>query len=154
MLAGWALFAACHAVAGGVDVADETLFAADFAPVGWLAALVTLGVPLLTVLISLAALRGAVHDPLRSVRQAAPVRRRLWPRLVPLVLGVAGAVFPWPMVDSSNLVRVAGPVIAVALGLLAVTLLLPWIVETVARRWHGGPAVSYTHLTLPTNREV
>ncbi|MEU6133166.1 FtsX-like permease family protein, partial [Saccharopolyspora sp. NPDC047091] len=155
VLAGWALFITCHVVADRVDVADESMFTADLAPAWWAAVLITLGVPLTTVLISLAALRGAVHDPLRSVRQATPIRRRLWPRLVPLVLGLAGAVFPWPQVYSSNAVRLAIPAGSVALVLVSVPLLLSWIVETVARRWHGGPvawqlALRRLHLTSGT----
>ncbi|MCA1195269.1 ABC transporter permease [Saccharopolyspora sp. 6V] len=154
VLAGWVLFAVCHWAVDRLEVAGFSAFVDDFTPVWWLAALITAGVPLTTVLIALAALRGAVGDPLGAVRQAMPRRRRLWPRLVPLVLGMVGVTVPWTEIGSSDL-RISIPVFAVALVLLSVPLLLPWIVENVARRWHTGPlawqlALRRLHLTSGT----
>ncbi|MEU6133165.1 FtsX-like permease family protein [Saccharopolyspora sp. NPDC047091] len=154
VLAGWALFAACHVVADRVEVAGASVFVGDFTPVWWLAVLITLGVPLTTVLISLVVLRGAVGDPLGWVRRAVPGGRRLWPRLVPLVLGLAGMVVPWSEWGTSDL-RAAVPITSVALVLVSVPLLLPWIVETAARRVRGGPvawqlALRRLHLTSGT----
>ncbi|WP_258341083.1 ABC transporter permease [Saccharopolyspora gregorii] len=139
VLAGWALFLAGHLAFSRFETSFVSVFVSDITPVWWPAVLITAGVPALTVLISLAALRGAVHDPLRSVRQATPIRRRLWPGAAALVLGIAGLVVSrMPLGWDSN-VWGALVVLAVALVLLSVPLLLPWIVENVARRGHAGP---------------
>ncbi|MFR9729777.1 FtsX-like permease family protein [Saccharopolyspora sp. MS10] len=155
VVAGWALFLGLRAGAEGFGSGQGSVFTSDLNPVWWMAVLITLGVPVLTVFISLVVLRGAVRDPLRSVRRGSPVRRRLWPRCVPLVLGACGiAAGAWAA-------RLQGSafayqlIVSVSLMLLSVPLLLPWLLDELARRTRGGPvawqlALRRLHITSGT----
>ncbi|GAA3358864.1 FtsX-like permease family protein [Saccharopolyspora gregorii] len=154
VLAGWGLFGAAHLALSRFETSSGAVFVADLTPMWWPAAAVTLGVPAATVLISLVALRGAVHDPLRSVRQATPIRRRLWPRCVPLVVGVLGVATARLQSWSTDW-WMAWLVVSIVLILLSVPLLLPWGVASLAERVRGGPvawqlALRRLHLTSGT----
>ncbi|WP_243787659.1 FtsX-like permease family protein [Saccharopolyspora gloriosae] len=139
VVAGWAMFLSARAIAGSMDVVTELITVTDITPVWWMAVLITLGVPVVTVLVSLASLRGAVREPLRWVRQGLPVRRRLWVRCVPLVAGVAGVLATRAMPWNDQDIVVYGLVGSISLILVSVPLLLPWTLDALAQRSRGGP---------------
>lgn len=139
VLAGWAMFLGARALVGNMEFAAAVVAPQDFSPVWWIGVLISVGVPVMTVILSLASLRGAVHDPLRWVRQALPVRRRLWVRCVPLVVGVAGIGLSSAMRWSDDGLFIYVLVGAVTLILVSVPLLLPWAVDALARSSRGGP---------------
>ncbi|MEU4199784.1 ABC transporter permease [Streptomyces sp. NPDC026294] len=123
-----------------VTLWDINVFPSDITPDPVLAALIAVLVPSAAVLVTLFAQRGVTVEPLGVVRSRPPVRRRLWWRpLVPL----AGAGLLVSVsrdvegVDSPlNTIRLAT---GATLLLLGVTALLPWLVDAVVRRLHGGP---------------
>ncbi|MEU6133163.1 FtsX-like permease family protein [Saccharopolyspora sp. NPDC047091] len=155
VLAGWALFGGAHLALSRFETSFVAVFVADLTPVWWIAVLITIGVPALTVLISLAALRGAVHDPLGSVRRDGVPRRRLWPRTASMALGIAGLGASRLPLDLDTTAWTALIVVSVALMLLSVPLMLPWVVETATRNAGRGPlawqlALRRLHLTSGT----
>ncbi|MEU1125982.1 FtsX-like permease family protein [Streptomyces sp. NPDC005899] len=138
LLVGGALFLAGRRFAGSVEVWNHSAFPSDLVPAAWTATLIVLAVPLAAVLVTLAAMRSVVVEPLGVVRNAGGRERRLWWRLpVPAaglaVLGVTGRVDESTTVDPYPIA--AGAVLV----LLGLALLLPWFVEAVVGRLRGGP---------------
>lgn len=139
LAAGIGIFALARPLAGSVRVWDLSAFPSDVVPVPLLAGLILLAVPVASVAVTLFAMRAVTVEPLGVVRRSVPRRRRLWWRLLmlPAGLGVLLAtgtvgettdvVEPWPIAGGTLLV------------LVSLTALLPWLVETVVRRLHGGP---------------
>ncbi|GGV79856.1 MULTISPECIES: ABC transporter permease [Streptomyces] len=139
LVAGALLFLVGRQVAGGVEVADVSVFPDYLDPSPGLVALVAVAVPVTSVLVTLMAMRGVVIEPLGVVRTTKPARRRLWWRLLMPVVGLALLL---PMVGQGrdhggfNRVMVIGGVLLLLIG---VTALLPWVVETVVARLGRGP---------------
>jgi hypothetical protein len=131
VLAGGVLFLAARGLARHVTVYDISVFPGDVRPAPALAALVALAVPLTAVAATAVALRPVVLDPLEVVRRAAPRRRRLGWRLVPVALGAALLAG----LHSTEELRAAAAVILLLAG---VATLLPWVVEAAVRRLGGG----------------
>ncbi|MFE3515041.1 ABC transporter permease [Streptomyces sp. NPDC059166] len=138
LLAGVALFLVGRRFVGHVEVWDYSAFPSDMRPAPLTAALIAVAVPLSAVLVTLVAMRAVAVEPLGVTREASSRRRRLWWRLpVPLLgfavlaltgrVGVLGAADPLPVAAGAILV------------LLGLALLLPWLVEAVVKRLHGGP---------------
>ncbi|MGW0516705.1 FtsX-like permease family protein [Crossiella sp. NPDC003009] len=141
VLLGWLLFLLGRQLVELVEVFGVSVFAVDVRPSPWLAALIVLGVPVLAVAVSMATLRNTLVDPLGSVRQAKPVRRRLIWRLVPLVLGFAllatqtGHLATGRGFSDWSMTMIAAGVV---LLLLSIPMLLPWVVEKLVARGSGG----------------
>ncbi|WP_399935036.1 FtsX-like permease family protein [Streptomyces kanamyceticus] len=136
---GFGLFAGGRRLVGTVELWRISVFASDVAPDPVLAALITAGVPVLAVAVTLFALRTVAVEPLGVVRHAGTVKRRLWWRLL---LPAAGATLLFPMIDGLDPeTRVNEPKIAAGTVLLlaGVTALLPSAVEAVVGRLRGGP---------------
>lgn len=140
VLVGLAFFLAARQFVDDVDLGIPTrFFPSDFAVNPGLAALVAFAVPVAAILVTLFAMRGVVVEPLGVVRAAKAAKRRLWWRLV---LPLGGLAMLYPMVgqggDNGEFSEwmVTGGVILLLVG---VTALLPWLVEMVVRRLHGGP---------------
>ncbi|MFE9402700.1 FtsX-like permease family protein [Streptomyces sp. NPDC006530] len=128
-------------------------FPADLRPLPWLALVVAVTVPALAVVVTLAALRSVVIEPLGVVRGGRTRRRRLWWRLAMPGVGVALLfVSQNPELRTASL-SVAPPPIAVqlmdaaaplsiatgaTLVLAGLVSLLPWLVEAVVGRLRGG----------------
>ncbi|MFD8495349.1 FtsX-like permease family protein [Amycolatopsis sp. NPDC059657] len=137
---GTAAFLALRGLTPSVRVRDGSLFAADVVPPWPLVVVIVLAVPALSVASALVALRGTAIEPLGVVRRAKPVRRRLWWRLLPIVVGVVPLV-TLSLRDGSKLATVAVG-IGVACLLIGVPAILPWLLERAVARFHGGrPAI-------------
>ncbi|MGW4482932.1 FtsX-like permease family protein [Amycolatopsis sp. NPDC004368] len=140
LVLGVALFLAIRPTLGSLDLFGYRVFSDDFVPPWPLAVLVLLLVPALAVGAALFGLRRTIVEPLGVVRQGKPVRRRMWWRWVVtgvgvLLVGTAYATDPGVGSDSVLVALTGGS----AFLLVGVTVLLPWIVEGIARRLHGGP---------------
>ncbi|WP_052434007.1 FtsX-like permease family protein [Streptacidiphilus melanogenes] len=137
VLAGFLFFQVGRAVIGGIEIAGLSVFSHDVTPGPGMAALIALAVPVCSVVVTAMALRGVAIEPLGVVRRSAPVRRRLWWRLVPPVLGVVMLV---PALQggegSSNSLLLPTGMILLLVG---VSSLLPWLIEQVVARMGAGP---------------
>lgn len=138
LLLGALLFLGARQLAGAVTLFGLSVFPADVTPSAGLALAVALGVPAAAVLVTLAALRGVVVDPLGAVRRTQPRRRRLWWRMALPLLGV---VLLYPLISGDEAaaarheLQLAAGVVLVLVGVSA---LLPWLVEAVVHRLSGG----------------
>lgn len=138
VVAGGVFYGAAGLLASRFAPSDMSFYLADFRPVPALAALTVVLVPVVAVLVAVAALRRVEAGPLGVVRRGGDRRRRLWWRLV---LPAAGLVLLYPLhAGLSGLTdRVVYQAMAGVAALLAgVTLLLPWLVEALVRRLGGG----------------
>ncbi|MFI5757320.1 FtsX-like permease family protein [Streptomyces sp. NPDC051569] len=138
LLVGVGVFLAVRPLAGTVRLWTLAAFPADVVPVPALAALIVLAVPAGAVAVTLFALRSVAIEPLGVVRNARPRRRRVWWRLLVPVAGVALLTMTGGTSDTEafSVYPVAAGAVLVLVGL---TLLLPWLVEAVVSRLHGGP---------------
>ncbi|MCI2416504.1 cell division protein FtsX [Saccharopolyspora sp. K220] len=134
---GWALFLVARTVVSNLTVGDVAVFQFDVQPVWWLAALVTLGIPAVAVLVTIASLRHTITEPLEVARRTVAQPRRLGWRLVPLVLGALGLLLIG--VDGAGRsTELPMFVASVVLMLIAIPVLLPWCVERAVARLRGG----------------
>ncbi|MFJ2898299.1 ABC transporter permease [Streptomyces sp. NPDC087218] len=138
VVTGVVFFFVARQFIGGIEMWNVSVFPADLVPDLRLTALVVVAVPLTAVVVTLAAMRAVVVEPLGVIRNGRSRGRRLWWRL-PLpfaglaVLGLTGKVDPYGTVDPYP---IAGGAVLVLVGL---ALLLPWMVEALVNRLHGGP---------------
>jgi hypothetical protein len=139
VLLGGALFLLGRGLVSHISLRRLSAFPADVTPAAPLAVAVALGVPAAAVAVTLLALRGVTIEPLGLVRRAVPRRRRVWWRIA---VPVAGALLLLPLVGD-------GPTAdgsffkfqlatGVALVLVGVVALLPWVVEAAVHRLDGG----------------
>ncbi|NXY93363.1 ABC transporter permease [Streptomyces sp. BR123] len=143
LVLGAGFFLAARRLTPYVSIQDRSLFPEDLAPDGPLALIVAVAVPAAAVLVTLFALRNAIIEPLGVVRSAAPVRRRIWWRLL---LPPAGLALLVPMMGR---VKNGGPFngwqvsAGVVLLLIGVIALLPWLLERVVGPLGGAGPVSW-----------
>ncbi|MFI0462834.1 FtsX-like permease family protein [Saccharopolyspora sp. 5N102] len=137
VLLGWALFLFGRMFASGVTVAESAVFAFDINPVWWLAALVSVGIPAVAVIVTIGSLTHTIADPLDVTRRTVSRRRRLGWRLVPLGLGLLGLLAVAMGLDSVDDLPLF--VVSVVLVLVGIPVLLPWCVERAVGRLRGGP---------------
>ncbi len=139
VLVGGLLLLAFGLVTPHVAIWGISVYSADVRPEPLLAALVILAVPMVAVLVTIAALRRVSVEPLGVVRQARGARRRIWWRLVIPVLGL---IVLYPAIHQMRRTSADPPIYPVAAGvallLVGVTTVLPWLVEGVVRRLRGG----------------
>ncbi|MFD5501600.1 ABC transporter permease [Streptomyces sp. NPDC127061] len=138
LLIGGVLFLVGRGFVGHIEVWNVSVFPSDLVPSAALTALVAVSVPAAAVLVTLAALRSVVIEPLGVVRGGRSRRRRFWWRLLMPVAGLvvlllSDKVEPYATV---NPYPIAGGAVLVLVGL---ALLLPWLVEACVNRLHGGP---------------
>ncbi|WP_455567346.1 FtsX-like permease family protein [Streptomyces angustmyceticus] len=137
---GGALFLAGRQCAGALTLWDVNVFPSDVAPSPLAAALIAVLVPTAAVVVTLVAQRGVTVEPLGIVRDRPALRRRLWwrvalPAVGALLLVPLARERPWHDTPLHTAALAAG---AMSL-LLGVTALLPWLVDAVVGRLHGGP---------------
>ncbi|KAB8165179.1 FtsX-like permease family protein [Streptomyces sp. 3MP-14] len=136
---GGLLFLLVRQLLAGISVRGTSAFAADIVPSPPLTVLALLAVPLLTVAVTLLALRSVAVEPLGVVRKSQDRPRRLGWRLVPALLGVALLVPLLGDFSGEGGLTSAQAVTAVVLLLSGSTALLPWLVERATARLRGGP---------------
>ncbi|MEU3913061.1 FtsX-like permease family protein [Streptomyces sp. NPDC029721] len=139
LVLGAGFFLAGRSLVGSLSFQQRSVFPQDLDPSAWLLLLVALAVPAAAVAVTVPALRRVVIEPLGVARVAAPRRRRVWWRLL---LPAAGLGLLVPLGRRSEAHRgfdrwLAGG--GVLLLLVAVTVLLPWLLERVVGRLSGGP---------------
>ncbi|MFC4070131.1 ABC transporter permease [Actinoplanes subglobosus] len=139
LLVGGVLFLGLRHVIGSVLPADFSPYPDDLRPAPLLLALIVILVPAGAVLVTLAALRRVVIEPLGVVRRSTVRRRRLWWRLIPPGVGLA---LLYPLLgglpeEVGDGVR-AQLAIGAILLLTGVVVLLPWLVQALVRRLGGG----------------
>jgi hypothetical protein len=138
LVLGTALFLVVRLYAEDIEVLGQSAYTSDVVPDPVVVVLIVVAVPALSVLTALVALRRTIIEPLGVVRQAKPVRRRLWWRLAIIVVGVVLLVTQGGAAENTDLWAWAVSAGA-ALLLVGVPVLLPWLIERVAGRLEGGP---------------
>ncbi|MFK0262211.1 FtsX-like permease family protein [Streptomyces angustmyceticus] len=137
---GGALFLAGRQCASVITLWDVNVFPSDVAPSPLAAALIAVLVPTAAVVVTLFAQRGITVEPLGIVRNRPALRRRLWWRVA---LPAAGILLLVPLARERPWHDTPLHTVALAAGamslLLGVTALLPWLVDAVVGRLHGGP---------------
>ncbi|MFG2893642.1 ABC transporter permease [Streptomyces sp. NPDC048248] len=140
LAAGALLFLGARQLASVITLWDVNVFPSDVSPGPLATTLIVLLVPIASVLVTLFAQRGVTVEPLGVVRDHPAVHRRLWWRVA---LPAVGALLLLPLARERpwtdtplNTVRLAAGAMLLLLG---VTALLPWLVDAVVRRLHGGP---------------
>ncbi|MFE0193854.1 FtsX-like permease family protein [Streptomyces sp. NPDC058989] len=137
---GTALFLGGRRFASVITLWGINVFPSDLTPGPLAAALIALLVPAAAVLVTLFAQRAVTVEPLGVVRDRPPVRRRLWWRLAMPVVGVAAlAPLAWEEPWSGTPLNTFRLATGAMLLLFGVTALLPWLVDAVVGRLHGGP---------------
>ncbi|WP_181777018.1 FtsX-like permease family protein [Amycolatopsis pittospori] len=136
MLAGAGLFLLFRGQIADLQVFRFGLFPSDLTPSWPLVVLIVLLVPALTMAATLVAQRRTIIEPLGVVREAAPIRRRLWWRLLLVVAGIALLVPGYAV--GSELARTAVMVGALLL-LIGIPAMLPWLLDRAVSRIRGGP---------------
>lgn len=139
LVVGAALFFGARLFVEEIALLGISVFVSDLTPSLTSAVLIVVLVPVLAVVTSVVAMRRTVVEPLGVVRRTKPVRRVLWWRVVPIVLGAlalltqAGA-FGGEQVQGSDKIVIGG----IVLLLLGIPVLLPWVVERSVGRLRGG----------------
>ncbi|MES9505056.1 FtsX-like permease family protein [Streptomyces sp. NPDC000609] len=138
LLVGAVLFLTGRQFVGHIEMWNVSVFPSDLVPDLRLTALVVVAVPLTAMVVTLAAMRSVVIEPLGVVRGGRNRRRRFWWRLLMpaaglAVLGLTGRVDEFSPV---NPYPIAGGAVLVLVGL---ALLLPWLIEACVNRLNGGP---------------
>lgn len=142
LVLGGCLFLLARICAGQVNLFELSVYPSDLTPTLGLGLLVVLGVPAVSVAVTLFALRGVAIEPLGMVRQSEQRRRRLWWRVL---LPAVGLALLYPMAqkaaggsgtDSVSKPQLVGGVVLLLSG---VALLLPWLIDRVVGRLRGGP---------------
>ncbi|HEV8562366.1 MAG TPA: FtsX-like permease family protein [Actinophytocola sp.] len=134
---GIGLFLLFRSAVGNIELLGVNPYPGDVAPPWPLVLLIVLAVPALAMATAQIALRRTIIEPLGVVRRGRPVRRRLWWRLVPIVLG------PVLLLSQGNVSRdFDSSVVAIVAGatllLFGIPALLPWLLERAVARVHGG----------------
>ncbi|BBA99785.1 putative integral membrane protein [Actinacidiphila reveromycinica] len=136
---GTVLFLAGRQLAAEVSVMSMSAFPSDLAPNPALTVLIVLAVPLASIAVTLAGLRGTAIEPLGVVRQALGRRRRLWWRLLPPAAGLALLAPLFGKVHNGSGINEYQVAAGAVLLLIGVTAVLPWAVEAAVGRLRGGP---------------
>ncbi|MFG2527433.1 FtsX-like permease family protein [Streptomyces sp. NPDC048516] len=137
---GGALFLAGRQSASVITLWGVNVFPSDVTPAPLAAALIAVLVPTAAVVVTLFAQRGITIEPLGIVRNRPVLRRRLWWRVALPAVGIALLVplaraQPWRDTPLNAFQLATGSILL----LLGVTVLLPWLVDAVVGRLHGGP---------------
>ncbi|WP_329365392.1 ABC transporter permease [Streptomyces sp. NBC_00669] len=139
LLFGGALFLIGRQLASKISVMSISAFSSDLTPNPALTVLIVLAVPIASIAVTLASLRGTTIEPLGVVRHAVGRRRRLWWRLLLPAVGLALLVPLFGKVHGGSGINEYQVATGAVLLLFGVTAVLPWLVEAVVGRLRGGP---------------
>jgi hypothetical protein len=139
LLVGLVLFLVGREFVAQVSLLRITVFGSDLMPSPVPFVLVMVAVPVVAVAAGVFSLRHVVAQPLGATRQVTPPRRRLWWRLVPLVVGLGLLIsqsgsFRGDPSDLQTFLVLTG----LGLTALAVPVLLPWLVQRAVNPLSGG----------------
>ncbi|MCU1683602.1 MAG: hypothetical protein JWQ81_4341 [Amycolatopsis sp.] len=139
LVVGTGLFLVLRQFADQVRLAGVSVFVDDVQPAPVLAVLIAVGVPAMAVMTAITALRRTLIEPLGVVRQTSSRGRKLWWRLIPLVLGAALLAAQGSLTAESDPGLPGIPAMAaIVLLLLGIPTLLPWLVERTVGYLRGG----------------
>lgn len=138
LLVGFGIFYAIRPFVDEIAIPQLAVFPSDLTPSPGLVLLIVVAVPVLAVFTSLFAMRRTIIEPLGVVRQQKPVRRRLWWRLVPAIVGAALLGSQMGKINDTDRPDQWPVVVGVVLLMLGIPVLLPWLVERVVFRIRGG----------------
>ncbi|OLZ56861.1 ABC transporter permease [Amycolatopsis keratiniphila] len=133
---GSALFLLFRGAAAEFQVFRFGVYPDDLTPSWPLVVLIVLAVPALTVATAWASQRHLVVEPLGVVRETTPPKRRLWWRLLPVVLGILLIAPDLGIASELGRWALIGGAVLLMLGIPA---LLPWLLERAVSRIKGGP---------------
>ncbi|MER6913643.1 FtsX-like permease family protein [Streptomyces sp. NPDC000594] len=141
MAVGLVLFAAARLLAGSVRIWGVSAYPSDVVPVPYLAVLVTVAVPAMSVVTALIATGSVAIEPLGVVRGSAPRPRRLGWRLLMPAAGVAILLLSDPLARRAGQegIRPVPLAVGATLVLLGVVALFPWLIDAVVGRLGRGP---------------
>ncbi len=139
LAAGIGFFAVLRTFVADILPFGLRIFPEDFVPSWPLVVVIVLLVPGLAVGSALFGLRRTIVEPLGVVRQGKPVRRRMWWRWTLTGIGVlllaATLTLDRGKGDTAGGLALAGGSVFLLVGVAA---LLPWLVERLVERLHGG----------------
>ncbi|WP_086840174.1 FtsX-like permease family protein [Amycolatopsis kentuckyensis] len=140
LAAGIGFFALLRTFVADILPFGLRIFPEDLVPSWPLVVVIVLLVPALAVGSALFGLRRTIVEPLGVVRQGKPVRRRMWWRWALTTIGVLflATTLAFDRGDGDTAAAVALSAGSVFL-LVGVAALLPWLVERLVERLHGGP---------------
>ncbi|QUQ72328.1 ABC transporter permease [Kutzneria sp. CA-103260] len=138
LVLGALVFLGLRQLAPRFDMLGWSFFTEDIVPDPLLTALIVLLVPTLAVGTALFALRGVIIEPLGVVREARPVRRRLWWRVAPIALGLVLLLVVQPGHGVATGWWIAIVVIGATSLMVGVPAILPWLLERLVDRIRGG----------------
>ncbi len=140
LAAGIGFFAVLRTFVADILPFGLRIFPEDFVPDWPLVVVIVLLVPGLAVGSAMFGLRRTIVEPLGVVRQGKPVRRRMWWRWTLTALGAlflaASLAFDRGNGDTAGGLALAAGSVFLLVGVAA---LLPWLVERLVERLHGGP---------------
>ncbi|MBB5954664.1 ABC-type lipoprotein release transport system permease subunit [Saccharothrix tamanrassetensis] len=139
LVVGAALFLTARQFVERIKLMGISVFVGDATPSLPLAVLIAVLVPVMAVVTSIIAMRRTVVEPLGVVRRSKPVRRVLWWRTVPVLVGAVALVSQSGALggtrNDASVPIVVGGILS---ALLSIPVLLPWVVERAVGRLRGG----------------
>ncbi|MEU3297579.1 ABC transporter permease [Streptomyces longwoodensis] len=144
VVVGAVLFAVGRRFVEVVDVQGLSVFTQDLTPEPFLAAVVVVAVPCLSLVSARLAMNRVIAEPLGVVRRAVGAERRLWWRVALPALGLS---LLWMSVQDASDVQSTAGVVTVVVGVLAlligVTAVMPWLLERLTERAGGAGPLSW-----------
>lgn len=138
LVLGALVFLGLRQLAPRFEMLGWSFFTADVVPDPLLTVLIVLAVPVLAVGTTLFALRSVIIEPLGVIRETRPIRRRLWWRVAPIALGLVLLLVIPPGLGVASDGWIAIVVIGATSLMLGVPAILPWLLERLVDRVHGG----------------
>lgn len=131
-------FLGLRQLAPHIELLGWSTFVTDVVPSAPLVVAIVLMVPALAVGTVLFALRRVIIEPLGVVRETKPIRRQLWWRLGLIAAGIGLLLVAKPVTQQFSDAWITLIVVGASSLLIGVPAILPWLIERVVDRVHGG----------------